>query len=840
MRSTGLRGWAIFVVLLFALPSPSQGPSKQPGPAKARVDLYGDPLPEHAVARLGTVRFRHAGAVHAVAFSDDGKLLAASSDDLNMVIIWNRSTGRRLTEVAVDGPGLPPTFLRFSPDGKRLYSSYWYGKDIRFYAWDVNTGADATDIPRAPSAGYALGYSSNGREVILLDKAELVRWDIEKGKELGRYNKPDGYLSAVTQVGPRLLVPQFDGQAVRIWDAAQNKQLWSIEATRHKNYPGLPMAFSEDGTLFAVEAPPQVISVYESVSGKRLRRLEADVGQIYYSVGISPDRRTVAGSNWDGSLRLWDVESGRERAKVPAIEGWATRIFFAPDSKTFATGGGNNAHGVLLWDTATGKRIDPFPGHASPISSVSFAPDSETVATSSSLRGDPVVRLWDPQTGRLLRSLETPNGGGVSMVTFSPDAKRLATCGWSGDRRVRIWDAGNGRELSALPGHDAGCTCVAFSPDAKRLASGDAHYNGSGHYEGRLRIWDAESGKLIRGIHGTRGAIQRVLFTSDGRQVLAAANGVHVYDANTGQLVDEPFQAQTRVWGLALSADGRLLATADGGGPVRLWELATRREIPLSVPGAKGYGVSLTPDGRTIAVGGADGAVLFHWPSGDTVGTLRGDAGTVTRVFFSPDGRRLATASNHGSSSLVWDVAGLVNRPLPEVAEPSKANLRRWWADLRDDSPEVAYRAIWRFAATPEQSLPYLSAVLRPVEAAPAAVVSRLINDLESPQFQVRDRASRELERFGEAAAGALQRAKKADIPVEQSRRIERLLAKLERPVPEPELLRASRAVAALEQMGAAHARKLLATLAAGAEGARLTWEAKASLERLDRGSLGP
>ena len=290
----------------------------------------------------------------------------------------------------------------------------------------------------------------------------------------------------------------------------------------------------------------------------------------------------------------------------------------------------------------------------------------------------------------------------MSAVAFSPDGRTLATCSWSGDHKVRLWDARTGRERHALAGHEAGCNCVAFSPDGKHLVSGDDYYNRGGRYEGRLCIWDTEAGKLVREIRETHGAIQRVLFTPDGLHVLAAADGVHVYDADTGRLVGEPLQAKSRVWGLALSADGRLLATADGRGPVRLWELATRREIPLTVPDGNGYNVDLTPDGRTLVTGGPKGdVVLFHWPSGETVGRLSGDADIGSRVVFSADGRRLATPADPESSVLVWDVAGLVNHPLPAVAKPGAANLLGWWADLRDDSPGKAYKAVWRIRRRP-------------------------------------------------------------------------------------------------------------------------------------------
>jgi WD40 repeat protein len=804
----------------------SSFPEKQ----STRTDLYGDPLPTGASARLGTVRFRHPGAVHAVAFSKDGKLLAASSDDRIMVVIWDRTTGRKLREIPTRN-GWLPTDLRFSPDGKRLYA--------QLHAWDVESGADAKDFPSPPAGAGVIGYSPDNREVLLhLHKeAKILRWDLSKGKEMGRYPRPDGEPRAAVRVGERLLVALFEGQSVDMWDAVQNKQLWSIKATRDSNRPSLPMAFSADGKLFVVEAPARVISVYESVTGKRVRGLEGDVSDIYYSLCFSPDARTVAGSCWDGSLQLWDLQSGRQRAKIPALHGWVTDVFFAADSKVFATGGPNNTHGVLLWETATGKQIDHFPGHTTPISWVAFSPDGRTAATCALLRGDRIVLLWDPRTGRLLRTFEAMDAYGVSAVAFSPDGGTLAACSCGGENAVRLWDVRTGRVRHTQASHEAGCTCIAFSPDGKRLVSGGAFRNPMGRQrEGRLCIWDAEAGKLIREIRGIRGSIARVLFSREGRHVLAAAEGVHVYDAETGQLIGTPLLAKIQICGLALSGDGRLLATGDGHGRVQLWELATRREIPLTLPGVKGYGIDLTPDGRIlVALGPKGDIVFFHWPSGEMVGKLPDEAKGRWLVMLSPDNRRLATLESSESSALVWDVTGLVSRPLPVIAQPAEADLRRWWVDLADASPGKAYKAVWQFIAAPEQTVPFIAGVLRPVKPAETAVVARLIADLDSPKFQVRQKASQELERLGESAVGGLQKVRNGASSIEQARQIDRLLNKFEGRVPGPEQLRATRAVTTLEQIGGQTARKVVAGLAAGAAGARLTREAEAALDRLRR-----
>src|SRR5262249_21178475 len=161
-----------------------------------------------------------------------------------------------------------------------LHNCYEYGQDTTLFAWDVATGAAARGLPRLPAGVRVLSYSADAREGLLLQREEMiVRWDVDKGKELGRYPRPERSITAVGRVGERLLVPQFDGRVVGMWDAAQKKRLWSVAAAHEKNSPDLRMAFSEDGKLFAIEAPPRAISVLDSVTGKTVCRLEGDAAR---------------------------------------------------------------------------------------------------------------------------------------------------------------------------------------------------------------------------------------------------------------------------------------------------------------------------------------------------------------------------------------------------------------------------------------------------------------------------------------------------------------------------------------------------------------------------------
>jgi hypothetical protein len=226
-----------------------------------------------------------------------------------------------------------------------------------------------------------------------------------------------------------------------------------------------------------------------------------------------------------------------------------------------------------------------------------------------------------------------------------------------------------------------------------------------------------------------------------------------------------------------------------------------------------------------------DGTIrLWDLPSGKEVGRLEGHRGWVLDLAFSPDGRRLASASLD-TTALVWDVARTTRRERA-TARLGADELRSAWEDLGGDAGK-AYRAAGALAAAPEQAVPFLAERVRPAAAPDAKRVAKLLADLDDERFEVRERASRELGELGGLAEPALRQALAGRPSAEAKRALTALLDKLAGATPTPEEARALRAVEALEQAGTAAARRLLTDLAGGVPEARLTREAKAALQRL-------
>jgi len=247
-----------------------------------------------------------------------------------------------------------------------------------------------------------------------------------------------------------------------------------------------------------------------------------------------------------------------------------------------------------------------------------------------------------------------------------------------------------------------------------------------------------------------------------------------------------------------------------------LVHLALGQKAGVHSPG--GQAVVFSPDGRTLATGGRDGTVsLWEVATGALRRRFHGHTAAVGRLAFSADGRTLASASSD-TTVLLWDVAGLTPAERRELPPPKAGPPLQLWEDLAAADPGRADRALRLLAAVPAQAVPLLRERLRPVAKPDAERVKRLVADLGSKQFTLRDRAARELERLGDRVETALQQALERGPSLEVRRRIEGLLARCaETAVPAPEPLRAFRALEVLERIGSAAPRRILETLAGGA-----------------------
>jgi len=294
------------------------------------------------------------------------------------------------------------------------------------------------------------------------------------------------------------------------------------------------VAFSPDGKLLATgegassrKWPDRNYALLlDATTGELTHKLKKDSGEVK-DLAFSPDGQTLVTG---GTICLWDVQSGEEiRNFLPPPNDWAVgadALAFSPDGTTLVTAFG----AISYWDTHSGEKLasldvhDKFRYHSVP--DIAISPDGRILATAGD-RLDATICLWDFKTRKLLHKITPPNSKGrirgLESIAFSPDGKILASAAGY-ENVVRLWDVEKGRALRTLRGHTYNrVICdVAFSPDGKTLASAAL--------DGTVRLWDPKTGTQTKQIDLSQGNTA-IDFSPDGKRLaIGGTQAIIIWD----------------------------------------------------------------------------------------------------------------------------------------------------------------------------------------------------------------------------------------------------------------------------------------------------------------------
>ena len=397
---------------------------------------------------------------------------------------------------------------------------------------------------------------------------------------------------------------------------------------KHQDTVGV-VALSPDRRTLATSAGDKTVRIWDVTTGQERAPLVHP--DLVSAVTLSPDGRTLATASFDKTARIWDLATGQERPL--AHEGLIRALAFSPDGRTLATASDDKT--ARIWDVTTGQgRV--LRGHLDTVRAAAFSPDGHLLATASD---DATARIWNVTTGQEFTTLTHQDS--VRAVAFSPDGRTLATA--SDDRTARIWDVTTGQER--VLAHADMIRAVAFSPDGRMLAAASL--------DNTIRIWNVATGQehiVLR----YQDPVRAVVLSPDGRTFATAAfdKTARVLDVMPDQ--QRVLAHKASVSAIAFSPDGRTLATEALDKTARIWDVATAQEGPTLKHQDLVSAVALSPDGHRLATALFDKtARISDLVTGQERALAHEDV--VKSVTFSPDGRKLATASLD-NTALVWDV----------------------------------------------------------------------------------------------------------------------------------------------------------------------------------------
>ena len=660
------------------------------------------PLPDIPGPALRRILTGAAGAVNAVAIAPDGTWLAAGGTE-GKVRIWEQATGKERADLT--GHSGSVNAIAAAPDGTWLATG---SDDGTARIWDAPTGPQQAALTPltgraartartaitvlirrhvvravaiAPDGSWLAVGSNDGTARIWDDPAPANENPATRRQRAALTAAPWTNGAALTGISAAIVISALTGISVLIFDLVRNPRL--IADVGHRARASTPVRkatpvnhdgfwarlarISEDvgsaerhafHVVFHDLSSPLAISVLVSLC---LLALSWELPKKLFpvltrhavnAVAVAPEGTWLVTGGADGTARIWDQVTGKERAVLTGHSGSVNAVAVAPEGTWLVTGGADGT--ARIWDQVTGKERAVLTGHSGSVNAVAVAPDGTWLVTGGA---DGTARIWDQVTGKE-RAVLTGHSGSVNAVAVAPDGTWLATGG--ADGTARIWDPAAGKEQTAATPRIRAVNAVAVAPDGTWLATGGA--------DGTARIWDQVTGKERAVLTGHSGSVNAVAVAPEGTWlVTGGADGkVRIWDQVTGKERAVLTGHSGSVNAVAVAPDGTWLATGGADGTIRIWDQATRRKRAV-----------LT---GKLATGGGDWAarswdrVAEEWE----LGVIFGYNSTLNVLAIAPDGSWLV-ATNGGGMVSIWDPATGQERIPLTLYRSMKLALADYW-----------------------------------------------------------------------------------------------------------------------------------------------------------------
>jgi RNA polymerase sigma factor (sigma-70 family) len=705
--------------------------SQNPLATPARLDSFGDLLPENAVARFGSTRLRHGSTIRFLRFSPDGKTLVSQAGD--GIRIWDAGTATQRRFFPISSPATARGSVDISADGKLMAVTEAVGIAIL----DVESGRRIATLGDIACARVTI--SPDGSLIAVIDAASgaTVRLcDAKKGEVIRSWDDGEGPITSIafTNDGRTLVTantawrPPSGRPAnwITLWDVSSGTPRLRIDTGGFG--PVQVVLATNDRRLAALTRTNRQsrILVWDMETGKELWRLEPGPPPPNQpgrptelnSLTFLPDGKLLVAGQGEDLLVTWSPGSGVEKRKFDRALALSSVLAFSPDGKTLAANPAFSSS-IRLIDWETGK--DRFPNLANTASELAGVTRKGTVV----MRGGHHVLTWEPASNRARQLIEKPEQT-FWQARLTADERHLQI--WEihprrdADFAVSTWELATGREVERIQSAwkvNELIYPLALTPDGKTAAFLDMESRNA------VILKDVETGKNLRTLPGNPSAL-RAKFISNGQILVIWSSGespaLHIWDALSGRSLGSiPYEGPGDgppgdPCEPAISSDGQMAVVESNNNCLSIYDLHTRGLVQktkslVDSPQA----LAISPDGRCVAWGGKQSPIVavVEVATGRERARYVGHTGKIRSLAFSGDGKMLVSNSDD-TTVLAWDLTGRLGGGQSWGKPWSAEELDAIWNDLASEDSTRAWRAIQRLAAVPNQAVVFFSPRLVP------------------------------------------------------------------------------------------------------------------------------
>jgi WD40 repeat protein len=609
----------------------------------------------------------HTGRVYSVVVTKDGQSIASVSDD-RTARIWDMpkpsadgkpvviKKSRRLLQ----GHNMPAESIALSPDNRLLATG---SRDGQVKIWDMETGTEQRTIAGANGSVLAVAFSADGQTLITgagnsgsRNPGEVRQFSLDDnvGYDL-RLPQPNTVRGLATTPDGKFVASACEDRSIHLIEIGESAKAQDLKPEVESGLePQIVMAvaWSPDSNSLAYAGENKWINLRDQKTGKSRKWLAHD--DVIACLAFSPDGKSLASASYDRLVKIWDVANwvpGTPSPPVRVLRGhtnWVFSVAFSSDGRKLASGSYDKS--VRIWNLAPDQdKIAPSvvisgrEGHSAAVWAVAFMPGDREIVSAG---GDRTIRFWDVATGND-RGVLRGHKGAIRALAVSRNGEILAS--GSEDQTVKLWrlkrgadKAILGEEKSELTGQGDIVTSIVFSPKERTLAV--ATWNGSIH------LWDPSIARQRRVMGGFGQPINVIAFAPNGQKLATGGydQSVHIWSQNDSR--PSPLVAyeghDQAVTAIALSNDGRLTATGDFNGCLRIFDRFGKQRFMISPAHVGGItGLAFSPGGQKLASIGFDRTIRFwNVETGEQSSPIPAPSGEVSCLAYSPDGRFLASA----------------------------------------------------------------------------------------------------------------------------------------------------------------------------------------------------